>query len=878
MCSRLVALVSRLRFALARQRVDDEARCEFENHLELLTERYNRLGMTPEEARRAASRQFGNALLVREELHHMNSIGWLEELATDVRYGLRLLRRNRGFAAVAILTLALGVGANAAVFSVVNATLLQPLPFADPERLVAVFETARRIEVERRGVSYPTFRDWQKEARRFETMAAVLGWRFTLAVGGTPERVVGELVSGDYFDVLGVRPRRGRALSSRDDAPGATPVVVIGDALWQRAFGGDPQVIGRSIRVDGELCTVVGVMPAGFGGIVDGSIVWAPIARFAGAGIVDNRAQRSIDVVVARLAPGVAIEQARADMDAIAARLDRAHPSDAGERGAGIAPLRDEFFGGLRQMLLVLLGAVGFVLIIACVNVAGLMLARGTTRQGELAVRCALGARRGRIVRQLLTESVVLFVAGGAAGLLAAFWSVDLLVALSPEPFPGFVRIDVDSGVFAFTLVACLAGGLLCGVAPAMAASRAKALATLRTTGRDGSGSPATFRRGLVTAQIALALVLLVGAGLMLRTLDRLTGFDPGFQPRGLVTLRLTVPETSVSGEAAPERLTTFSRTLLEQIRALPGVRAASLSSDVPLGTSTSATIVRIAGDDTPVRVYRHAVSPGHFRTIGAPLLRGRDFTDADGPASKRVVIVSRAMAARHWPSGGALHQRISRGDQGFEIVGIVGDVQHRRLLEPDSADPDIYLPIYQAPSSAFSTLTRTSGEVQRTVTAIRQTIARLDPAIPVFQVETGEQLMGRQTSSARFSGVLLAVFALVALTLTMVGIYGVTAEIVSRQTRQFGIRMTLGATRADVLKLVLSRGVSFIAIGLGLGTLAALGLTRLLASWIYGISATDPATFAAVIVVLSLVALLACLIPAAKATRIDPLVALRTE
>jgi predicted permease len=876
MWSRVVALLSRLRFALARQRVDDEARAEFESHLELLTDRYVRLGMRPDEARRAASRQFGNALLVREELRQMNGIGWLEELAVDVRYGLRLLHRNRGYAVVAILTLALGVGANAAVFSVVSATLIQPLPYADPERLVAVFETARRVEVERRAVSYPNFRDWQRESRSFETMSAVLGGRFTLAIDDSPERVFGELVSGHYFDLLGVRPLRGRGLTPRDDAPGAAPVVVISDALWRRAFGSDPQIVGRRLTVDGELCTVVGVMPPGFSGIVDASVVWAPIARFAATEIVSDRGQRSIDLVVARLAPGVSIEQAGTEIDALATRIDRMYPSAVGARGAGVAPLHDEFFGGLRQMLLVLLGAVGFVLIIACVNVASLMLARGTARHSELAVRCALGARRGRIVRQLLTESVVLFVLGGAAGLLAAFWSVDLLVAMSPVPFPEFVSIDVDSSVFAFTLTACLAGGLLFGVVPAVAASRVMSLAKVKTMGRDGSS--AMVRRGLVTAEIALALVLLVGAGLMLRTLDRLTTFDPGFRPRGLVTLRLTVPETSVSGEAAPERLAAFSRTLLEQIRGLPGVSAASLSSDVPLGTSTSATNVRIEGDDKTIRVYRHAVSPGHFQTIGAPLLKGRDFTDADGRMADRVVIVSRAMANRHWPAGDALHKRIWRGDQVFEIVGIVGDLQHRRLLEPDSADPDIYLHLYQAPPIAFATLARTAADVQPIVTAIRQTIAQLDPAVPVFQIETGEQLVGRQTAPARFSGVLLAAFALVALTLTMVGIYGVTAEIVSRQTRQFGIRMALGATPADVLRLVLSRGIAFITTGLVLGTVAALSLTRLLASWIYGVSATDPATFAAVIVVLALVAILACLIPAAKATRIDLLVALRSE
>ena len=803
----------------------------------------------------------------------------MNPLLADVRLAARMLLKNRGFAAVALLTIALGVGANAAVFSVVNATLIGPLPYADPDRLVAVYETARRTAVERRAVSYPNFLDWQRNARSFERMAVVLGARFTLNVGDSPERLVGELVSGSFFDVLGVRPARGRGFTTADDAAGAAPAVVISDGLWARAFGRDPGIIGRGIRIDAELGTVIGVMPPGFAGLVDAAELWAPIARLGDAAMLDNRGERSIDVVVARLAPAVGIAEARAEMDALAARLDRMHPSGAGERGVAMTPLREEFFGEIRPMLLVLLGAVGFVLLIACVNVASLLLARGAARQRELAVRCALGARRGRIVRQLLTESVVLSVLGGAVGLLAAFWTVDLLVALSPIPFPPFVRIALDLRVLGFTFAICVAGGLLFGIAPAITASRADLVAALRTAGRGGDAGSSLLRRGLVAAEIALALVLLAGAGLMLRTMDRLQTFDPGFRPQGLVTLRLTMPQESAAGDQAPARLAAFSRALLDDVRALPGVTDASLSSDVPLGTSSSATLVRIDGRDDPIRVYRHAVTPGHFRTIGAPLLEGRDFTGDDGrTAEARVVIVSRSMAGRHWPAGDALRKPIRYGGTVYEIVGIVGDVQHRALLEAETADPDIYFPFFQAPSRAFAVLARGSGDPRPLVEGIRQTIAELDPAVPVFAVETGAQLVGRQTSGARFSSVLLAAFAAVALTLTIVGIYGVMAYTVSRQTRQVGIRVALGATRADVLRLVLGGGLTLVAAGLALGTLAALGLTRLLSSLIYGVSATDPATFAAVIALLALVALLACLIPAARATRIDPVVALRAE
>jgi putative ABC transport system permease protein len=799
----------------------------------------------------------------------------------DIRLALRTLAKNRGFAAVALLTIALGVGANAAVFSVVNATLIQPLPYADSERLVAVFETARRASVERRAVSYPNFRDWQREARSFEAMSVAFGERVTMTFGDAPERVNAELVSPGYFEMLGVRPVRGRGFTDQDNVPGAPRVIVISDALWLRSFAGDPQIVGRAVRINAELSTVVGVMPPTFGGIVDAPVLWAPVERFTGADIVNERGQRSIDLVVARLAPGVTLEQARVEMDAIAGRLDRMYPSPVGERGAAIQPLRDEFFGGpMKGMLLVLLGAVGFVLLIACVNVASLLLARGVARQGEIALRCALGASRRRIVRQMIMESLVLSGLGGVVGLAAGFFGVDMLVGLSPVPFPDFLRVDVDLRVLAFTFAICLAGGLLAGAAPAIVASRTNLLAALSVTGRDASSSSTLLRRGLVTVEIALALVLLVGAGLMLRTIDRLMTIDAGFTPRGLVTMRLAVPAAITEAGMPDERLAVFTRTLLDRVRALPGVATASLSSDVPLGTSASATTVRIEGRDTPaIRVYRHAVSPGHFRNIRARLLQGRDFTDDDGrTGSARVAIVSRAMATRYFPAGDALRSRIRRGDDLYEVVGVVGDLRHRDLVEAASADPDIYFPIYQVPSRALAVMARTTVEGQSPVAAIRQTVAELDRGVAVFQIETGDQLLGRQTSPQRLSGTLLGAFALVALALTLIGIYGVTAYAVGRQTRQLGIRIALGATRGDILRLVLSSGMVFIAAGLALGTCAALGLTRLLGALIYGVSAADPMTFATVIGLLLLMAVLACLVPAVRATRIEPLAALRAD
>jgi predicted permease len=805
----------------------------------------------------------------------------MQTLISDTRHALRSLWKTRGFSAVALLTIALGVGANSAVFSVVNAVLLRPLPYRDADRLVWIRETARRATVEDRSVSYPNFLDWQREARAVRAMAANSGANFTLLVGDTPERLPGEVVSWTYLGVLGVKPALGRDFEAADDRQGSAAVVVISDGLWERAFGRDPAAVGRAVRIDEELATVVGIMPPGFAGFSDAAQLWMPIGRL-NADALGERGDRWLDGVVARLAPTATLPQAAAELDAIARRLEEAHPKENRDRGIALRPLRDALVGPIGPMLLVLLGAVGFVLLIACANVASLLLARGTARQRELALRSALGARRSRVIRQLLTESVTLSLLGGVAGLIVAFWSIDLLVALSPVSLPSFVRIHLDATVLAVTFALCLAAGILFGLAPAVAASRTDIITTLKAGGRGTDGAEAArLRRGLVTAEIALAVVLLTGAGLMLRTLDRIRALDPGFRPTGLFSLRVALPEAATPEEAltAPERRAAFARALLDRVEQLPGIVDASLSSDVPMGSSYSATMARIEGHADGVRIYRHLVSPGYFRTLGVPLLEGRDFTPADGRgADVRVAIVSRTMARRFWPDRSPLHQWLRIGERAYEIVAVVGNVKHRELLESDTADPDVYFPLLQLPAQAFSVMARTEGALDPAIGAVRAAVRELDASVPIFAVQAGSELLAQQTSRERFGAALLGAFGVVALALTMVGIYGVTAYAVSRQTRQVGIRMALGATRADVLRLVMSAGLTFIVAGIALGTAAAFALTRLLESFIYGVSATDPLTFTAAAVLLAVVALLACFIPAARATRIDPVVALRSE
>ncbi len=810
----------------------------------------------------------------------------METLWQDLRYGARMLARNPGFTAVAVLTLALGIGANTAIFSVVNAVLLRPLPFQKPDRLVFLQETARRETVETRPLSYPNFLDWREQNKSFGQMAAWDQITLSLSGEGEAERITGEAVSAGYFSLLGVQPILGRGfLPSEDATPEGDLVAILGYGLWQRRFEGNPQVVGETIRLDGRNYTVVGVAPEGFGGIGEGIDIWIPFTSYAARqALLDRRGARWF-FAVGRLRAGVTLEQAQAEMETIAGRLEQQYPDPNQGRGARLLSLSDAFFGDFEQPLLVLLGAVGFVLLIACANVASLTLARAIARQKEVAIRAALGAGRARIARQVLTESVLLAALGGLAGLLLALWATDFLMTLLTQ-LPGIVEVRIDPFVLGFTFLLAVLTGLVSGLAPALQLSRTNPQDSLREGGRGPeSGTGHTrLRNLLVVSELALALVLLIGAGLLLRSFQALITLDPGFRAEGVLTGRITLPNQEYSGGQLP----VFSRELLDRMAVLPSVEVAALGTDFPLGGSTAAMFVTIEGrpanDPTGEhRVYSHRVSSDFFQALGIPLARGRTFSSQDTPEAPGVVIISESAAHRFWPGESPIGKRLMRGsfdpdNPWWKVVGVVGDVRYRTLAAGQNNDPDVYFSLTQLPTRFLGIVLRSAADARSLTSSLRAVIREMDPNLPLYQVSTMEVLLAEATAQDRITALLLGAFALTALLLASVGIYGVISYSVSQRTHEIGIRMALGAQRRDIFKLVVGQGMVLTLAGVGVGLAASFGLTRFLQSLLFGVSATDPVTFAGVALLLVAVALLACYIPARRATRVDPLVALRYE
>ncbi len=805
----------------------------------------------------------------------------MQTLWQDLRYGARMLLKKPGFTLIAVLTLALGIGANTAIFSVVDALLLRPLPYHEPERLVMLAEKTR--EGRRTTVAYPNFEDWRARARSFEGMASTRSQALNLTGVDKPVQLRGRTVNWNFFQLLGVNPQLGRSFIAEDDRYGAARTALLSNGLWKERFGGDTGVIGRKLLLSGELYEVIGVLPPGFE-YFRADDVYVPIGLFLqpNTGLTDRGSSLGL-YAVARLKPGVAVEQANSEMAALGAQLTREYPAVNSGKSAMAERLQDVMSEGVRQSLWVLLGAVGFILLIACVNVANLLLARAADRQKEIAVRLALGAGRGRVIRQLLSESLLIAGLGGAVGLLAGRWMLDGLLALAPENTPQLSRVGMDRTVLLFTLGVAALTSLLSGLLPALQASRADLQTALKEGGRStGGASRERVRKTLLVVEISLALVLLSGAGLLTRSMYNLLRIDPRFNPESLLTMRFSLSAESYN----LSRRRVFYDECLARVAALPGVRAAALTFSLPIGGSNWNSVF-IAGDkpapprpDLPSSAYI-PVSANYFETMGIRLTKGRLFTKSDGADSPLVVVINETLARRIWPGEDPIGKRVKQGwpeseTPWREVVGVVNDVKLNGLERETPLET--YVPLTQESPRSFGLAVRTAGDPLAAATAVERAIHSLDKDLPVSQVLTMDQLLGNSLSQRRLTLVLLASFAVLALLLAAIGVYGVIAYSVRQRTNEIGIRMALGAQTGDVLKLILTQGLKLALIGVVIGLAAAFALTRWMETLLFGVRPADPLTFVVIAAVLTLVALLACYIPARRAAKVDPMVALRCE
>lgn len=813
----------------------------------------------------------------------------METLFKDIRYGVRGLLKHPGFTAIAVVTLALGIGANTAIFSVVNAVLLRPLPYAEADRLFMPWGT-RNDTQDRTNVSYPDFVDWQAQTKTLEYVAAYNSAGTLLRQGDAdPELISGAAVSADLFPLLKVVPILGRSFTRADDQPNAAPVIVLGYGLWQQRFNSDPNIIGKQIRIGSSSATVLGVMPDGFRFPAQASKTefLRPLATTLG-----DRTQRRNSYslrVVARLKPGMTVAAAESEMRAIGVQLEQQYPDEGFRLGARLISLHEAVTWGSTTPLLVLLGAVGFVLLIACANVANLSLARAASRYREMAIRAALGAGRRRVVRQLLTESLLLSVLGGALGLLVAWWGVHFLLAASPLDLPSVKDVGLDTNVLVFTAAISVLTGVIFGLAPALQASRADLQNSLKEGGRNATSGVLRnrVRAVLVVVEVALSLVLLVGAGLLGRSFVLLSEVRPGFDPDHVLTTNLSLVKAKYP---KPEQQQAGFAEIVKRAVAIPGVEAAAVIYPLPLGGDSNSGTFLIAGrsvprpEDKPTSSHR-VISPDYFRALQIPVSRGRAFDERDNQHAPPVLIVNETFARRYFAGTEALGQHIiiegERGDNALppprEIVGIVGDVRHESL--DAGSGPEYYVPYTQAPEAFMSLVVRSSAENPGSLTAaVREVIKQMDKDQYVADIQPMTKLVAGSIARRRFNAMLTGIFAAVALLLASIGIFGVLNYTVAQRTQEIGLRVALGAQTRDVLRLVLGQGVRLIIFGLVLGLAASLALTRVLAGMLFGVTPTDPLTFAAVSFLLAGVALLACYIPARRATKVDPMVALRYE
>jgi putative ABC transport system permease protein len=809
----------------------------------------------------------------------------MDSLFKDIRYGVRGLLKHPGFTGIVVITLALGIGASTAIFSVVDSVLLRRLPYRHAERIVAIQElnhVGKRVQVKS-----GNFLDWRAQNTVFEHLAAIKTNPVNLALADHAERVELAQVNANFFDVFGITPQYGRLFIPQDEQAGHQPVVVVSDALWQRRFGADPSLVGKPITLDGSSYQVIGIAPPGFQ-YPDKTEVWLPplqlVPELYPGQDLQNRRMGYL-TAVALLKPGVSVQQAAGEMETITARLRQQYPDNNNRRFNKVVSMHDHLIGDTNKLLWLLLGAVTFVLLIACANVANLLLASSASRHKEMAIRAALGASRWRVMRQLFTESMLLALTGGAVGLLIAYWGLEAITKLLPGDFPRLSEIQLDLRVLAFTFGASVLTGILFGLAPALQFSRPDVQESMRESGRGLSGSlrKSRFRQALIIGEVALSVVLLAGAGLLFRSFMHLQSVDTGFVSQQVLTARLTVAGPNYTEDPQFAR---FYNQVLEKVVALPGVQDAGMINTLPLDKGPTSAL-RVEGrpittpDKWPTANYR-VVTPNYFRAMGIPIVQGRGYIDRDNDTAPLVIMVNQELADSVFPGENPVGKRITFGsfDNGqprwFEIVGVVANVRSLELRE--EAEAELYFSAYQDMSPRMSLVIRSTVEPESLGASVRNIVNEVDKTVPVSKVETMEHVVSQSISQPRFNLFLLGLFSTVALLLSAAGIYGVTAYTVTQRTHELGIRLALGAQVTDVLKMILGQGMAVIGIGLVLGLVAAFGLMRLLGSLLFGVGENDPLTFVAITLVLFVVALLACYIPARRATKVDPLEALRTE
>ena len=820
----------------------------------------------------------------------------MESILQDIRYGVRTLLKTPGFTAVAVIVLALGIGANTAIFTVVNSVLLRPLPYPDSDRLAMLWETNPRFQigVDTLPVTHGNFMDWREQNSVFEYVSALAVGRLNLTGGDEPERISSASVSPNFFNLMGSEPKLGRAFRDEEEKPAARKVVVISHALWQRRFAGEPGVIGEAMTLDGESYTVIGVAPEGFQfprandlpyfiGVSSPTDLWRPMT-LTGDFVSKKRANHQL-CVISKLKPGVTREQAQTEMAAIATRLEQSYPESNQGIGVKVVPLSEQVVGNVRVALLVLMGAVALVLLIACANVANLLLARSSARHKEIAIRTALGASRGRVVRQLLAEALLLSITAAVAGTLLSLWGIKAMLSLSRQNLPRAYEISVDVRVLGFAVAIALLTSLLFGLTPALQSSRINLSESLKEGSRGlSSGQHSSRVRSLlVISEVALSLVLLIGAGLMIKSLASLLRVDPGFKPANTLTMHITLPGSKYP---TSNQQIAFFQEVTHRVETLTGVQSIGLISSAPLsggvyagGFSIQGRVTTSEADD--LVADRRMISPDYFNALGIPLLNGRGFSNRDDQAATGVVIVSESFARRFIPNDEPIGKRIKLGGRDstrpwLSIVGIAGDVRDTSV-ESD-ARPCVYVPYPQFPSSGMTLVVRTAFDPKPLILAIRDEVWAVDKDQPVTDVKTMDQYVTDSVSPRRFNALLLAIFASLALVLATVGIYGVMSFSVTQRVHEIGIRVALGAQPSQVIRLVLGRGMALVLAGVAIGLAGALALTRVMTSLLYGVSATDPMTFVVVSALLAAVALLASYIPARRATKVDPMIALRCE